>query len=709
MLPKLKCPPFSTSAGTWTKHYLIMEPYTPNPHSSDSDANHDPTDTGFDAGGYSLSCSIDAHRKGQADDDLGKAIKPEKLAAFLEGLRRARVVARVIVDDVHIDEVLSLRIEQSLQGHHKLQMRFYQDQVQATGTLLIDGAEKLLGKVAEVELYDLNEVSEDRLQNLFIIADVQFEHQALNEGILQLTGYAPTWILDGTAHFETFYKKSLDAIVEAVTKPLSQVKAGTQIKSTLGNNLTYLCRFNESSWNFLKRLSAETGQWLYFNGTTLIFGEPEAKQGSKVVYGDNCSKLNMSLRARPVQEQLFDYDAEGNQRLQVETLHYTGNAGAYNEMAYKKSKDLFGTIRSAVGPVFLPPGSEILETLSDHKSQQQASDMYYVQGESTEHSLRVGLNVDVELSRLGEQAKHAPIRITRIEHHWDVTGKYHNYFEGIPAAAEMPPSTAYQKPMTHPVLAEVIDHADNQGRVRVQFMGWQQEEGRPETDFIRVLTPDAGHSEHISQNRGLVFIPEIGDQVYVDFEAGNPDRPFVVGSVFHGQNGSGGKAGNNTKSIITKSGHTLEFDDTDGGTHLVIRDPAGNEIRMDTQGKNISLRTPETMTLDCKNMHIRVAENMTTAVGQDHTGTIGRNSSLTVGADSGYSVGGRSDMLIGGDQLLMVTGNLAEVIEGDLSSEVKKERTEHSTGDMEFQSNGSITNNAEKEIQNNSGENTKIN
>lgn len=686
-----------------------MDPYTPNPHSSDSETNHDPTGTGFDSGGYSLSCSIDAHRNGQTDDDVGNAIKPEKLAAFLEGLRRARVVARVVVDDMHIDEVLSLRIEQSLHGHHKLQMRFYQDQVQATGTLLIDGAEKLLGKVAEVELFDLNEVSEDRLQNLFVIADVQFEHQALNEGIIQLTGYAPTWLLDGAPHFETFYKKSLDAVVEAVTQPLLQVKASVQIKPTLGDNLTYVCRFKESSWNFLKRLSAETGQWLYFNGTTLIFGEPEAKQGSKVVYGDNCSKLNMRLRAKSVQEQLFDYDAGGHQRLQAEALHYTGNAGAYNEMAYKKSKDLFGTSRSAVNPACLPAGGELLEALSNHKSLQQASDMYYVQGESTEHSLRVGLNVDVELSRLGEQAQHAPIRITKIEHHWDVTGKYHNYFEGIPAAAEMPPSAAYQPPLTHPVLAEVIDQADNQGRVRVQFMGWQQDEGRPETDFIRVLSPDAGHSDTVRQNRGLVFIPEVGDQVYVDFEAGNPDRPFVVGSVFHGQNGKGGNADNNTKSIVTKSGHTIEFDDTDGGTHLIIRDPGGNEIRMDTQGKNITMTSPETLTLDCKNMQVRVAENLTTAVGRNYVGTIGENSSLTVGADSGYSVGGRSDMLVGGDQTLFVTGNFAEVIEGDLVSDVKKERNEHSEGDMELQSKGSITSNAEKEIRNNSGENTKLN
>lgn len=558
---------------------------------------------------------------------------PGQLSAFLEGLRTARVGAAVTIDALRIREVLSIQIEQSLSGHHRLQMRFYQDQVQPTGTLLIDGAEKLLGKVAEVELYDINGVAEERLQNLFVVADVQFEHQALNEGIIQLTAYAPTWILDGAAHFETFYKKSLDTIVKAVTRPLSQVKASLQVKSTLGDNLSYVCRYNESSWNFLKRLSSASGQWLYFNGESLIFGQPEAKIGATIVYGDNCSKLNMRMQARPLQERLFDYTASGHQALQAEAAVYNGNAGAYNLMAHKKSADLFGTSRSVAAPPFLAAESNTLEALGKHKGAQQVADMYYVLGESTEYSLRVGLIVNVRLSRLGEQAQHAPIRITRVEHHWDVTGKYHNYFEGIPAAAEFPPLQPYEKPATHPMLAEVIDHADSQGRVRVQFMGWEQEEGRPETDFIRVLSPDAGNSDAVTQNRGYVFIPEVGDQVYVDFESGNPDRPFVTGSVFHGQNGAGGQADNHRKSIRTRSGHTIEFDDSDGGTHIIIRDPGGNEIVLDTQGKNISITAPETMTLKCKNMRIEVEEDMITQAGRNINTNAGSDIHTQAGAN----------------------------------------------------------------------------
>lgn len=635
---------------------------------------------------------------GKARQDNGTALETT----------RSRIAVEVTIDDKRIEEVLSVHITQTLGGHHRLEMRFYQDQVQATGTMLIDGAEKLLGKVTEVELYDKNGSATERLQQLFVIADVQFEHQALNEGILHLTGYAPTWLLDGAPHFEIFYKKSLSTIAQSVSRPLSQVKASINAAPTLGDTLPFVCRYNESAWNFLKRLSVETGQWLYFNGKELIFGRPEARHGGTITYGNNCSRLTMSLQAHPVQQQLYDYDASGHQSLQTAADSYSGNAGAYNLMGLKRSTELFGTEPSAAGPAFLPSSAAMLEDLGKHKGAQKASEMYYVKGESTAHNLRVGLNVDVELSRLGEKASHAPIRITQVTHSWEVTGKYHNSFEGIPVGAEVPPSLAYQRPTTYPVLAEVIDNDDGQGRVRVQFMGWQQE-GRAETDFIRVLSPDAGNSDVVGQNRGYVFIPEVGDQVYVDFEFGNPDRPFVTGSVFHGRNGAGGGGGNHTKSIITRSGHTIELDDTANGTHIIIKDPGGNEIYLDTQGKNITITAPETMTFNARNMNINVTENMNTSVGMNNSQSIGMNNQLSVGANNTTSVGMMNDTIIGGNNLMMVTGDFSELIEGDLISEAKKDRTEVSEQGIDISSKGSIINNAAEEVQLNSSGNSKAN
>lgn len=50
----------------------------------------------------------------------------------------------------------------------------------------------------------------------------------------------------------------------------------------------------------------------------------------------------------------------------------------------------------------------------------------------------------------------------------------------------------------------------------------------------------------------------------VGFEQGNPDRPYVTGSLFYKANSQGAATDNTVKSIRTRSGHTLEFNDDEG-------------------------------------------------------------------------------------------------------------------------------------------------
>gem|GEM_PF-3177017 len=79
----------------------------------------------------------------------------------------------------------------------------------------------------------------------------------------------------------------------------------------------------------------------------------------------------------------------------------------------------------------------------------------------------------------------------------------------------------------------VISDADPQGQCRVTVrFDWQLHDT---TSFIRMMFPDAGGTDQVTQNRGYVAIPEVGDQVMVGFVHNHPDRPFVMGGMFHGQ------------------------------------------------------------------------------------------------------------------------------------------------------------------------------
>jgi uncharacterized protein involved in type VI secretion and phage assembly len=64
---------------------------------------------------------------------------------------------------------------------------------------------------------------------------------------------------------------------------------------------------------------------------------------------------------------------------------------------------------------------------------------------------------------------------------------------------------------------------DGMGRVRVKFPALSDEE---ESWWARVVTPGAG------SNAGLMFMPQIDDEVVVGFEHGDLRRPFVLGGLW---------------------------------------------------------------------------------------------------------------------------------------------------------------------------------
>jgi uncharacterized protein involved in type VI secretion and phage assembly len=64
------------------------------------------------------------------------------------------------------------------------------------------------------------------------------------------------------------------------------------------------------------------------------------------------------------------------------------------------------------------------------------------------------------------------------------------------------------------------------GRVKVKYRGLGDD---IESGWARVVVPHAG------KDRGMFFIPQVGDEVVVAFEHGDTRRPLIIGSLFNGQ------------------------------------------------------------------------------------------------------------------------------------------------------------------------------
>ena len=164
-------------------------------------------------------------------------------------------------------------------------------------------------------------------------------------------------------------------------------------------------------------------------------------------------------------------------------------------------------------------------------------------------------------------------------------------------------------PLAETQMTTVLSNADpdGKGRVRVRVrMNWQTD--GMQTGWVRVMTPDGGSSSDVKSNRGFVFIPEVGDQVLLGFRHGDPARPYVMGSLFNGVTGSGGFAANHKKSLTTRSGSTVTFDDT--AHTILLQTTRANKIFIDELNGTITVSSAEEVNVNTKSININASENM---------------------------------------------------------------------------------------------------
>lgn len=101
--------------------------------------------------------------------------------------------------------------------------------------------------------------------------------------------------------------------------------------------------------------------------------------------------------------------------------------------------------------------------------------------------------------------------------------------------------------------------------------------------WARLLMPYASNAF------GALFAPEVGDEVLVGHLAGDPAQPVVLGSLYGGSHAPPTPLaeGNPIKTLVTQSGHTLEFNDDK--KIVTLKTPAGNQAVLSDEDKSITL------------------------------------------------------------------------------------------------------------------------
>ena len=139
----------------------------------------------------------------------------------------------------------------------------------------------------------------------------------------------------------------------------------------------------------------------------------------------------------------------------------------------------------------------------------------------------------------------------------------------------------------YPALVSDIKDKDGQGRVKVT-LPWSPDTGGERFEvWARLATLMGGNQ------RGSWLIPDVDDEVLVAFEGGDSRRPYVVGSLWNGQDAPpaamDGNGRNNLKVIRTRSGNKVTLDDSDGQEAIILETPGGQKVTLQDGPGSIEL------------------------------------------------------------------------------------------------------------------------
>ncbi|MBL0737645.1 type IV secretion protein Rhs [Flavobacterium sp. GN10] len=422
---------------------------------------------------------------------------------------------------------------------------------------------------------------------------------------LHVTGTSHTIALDDMPKSRIFREKNLQQIgLEIFAEENSgEFYQREAIVPTYTKEFSFKTQYNETSFDFLKRLSARYAQWFYFDGMRMQFGQIK---NTEIKLINESSLHNFSIEANLISHKTsfssYDYKNASNIK-----------NGA--EKTSEGSRDRFASLAVFKQPYIVRPGLENGAYTTNAQNKDEIDEMVKMQTAGRDANsifysgtsyLPIGLGQTFSIEN--KNVEHHLLAI-EIKHCSEVNGNYTCKFKAIPADVAAPHYTdvnAFASAESQPAV--VIDNNDPEkmGRIKVEFFwnGWASK-----SDWMRVVQPYAG------SGKGLYFRPEIGEEVQVSFEGNNAERPYISGTYYNGKEMPDFfDTKNRIKGWKLPFGQLFKFIEKVG---IWISDPSGNEIQLDEESKNINVTSPETVTIRAKNIVFEASESITLKAGYD--------------------------------------------------------------------------------------------
>jgi type VI secretion system secreted protein VgrG len=427
------------------------------------------------------------------------------------------------------------------------------------------------------------------------------------------------WFLGRRSECRIFESKSTVDIVKDV---LADAGLTVKVLSSGGTEKrTWCAQYRETDLNFISRLLEDAGICYYFEHKdsteatmvladslsdhecfpggdydTIQFGGVGATGG--IVGSDLLTQWSEHQVATSGKYTLHDYAFEKAQKVQD---YATGQSASHQFQGY-------GINEFHADGEYSPNLSEVLKSRAKVRIEEVQSQRCRKLGQGDIRGIAVGSLFTLSDHPVAEQnVQHLVVSTTHTcstpdLHSADQAASFEVSFEAIPHDLPYRPERVTPKPALDGLHTALVTQNDGSGcdwsnngpMVRVKFF-WDTDDAHPsQSGWARVAQAAA------SSGFGAMFLPQVGDEVVVSFLEGDPDRPLVIGSIYHGKNEPFYPQDKQLKQsgFRTKEGNEITFDEDvkqiyfKGKENLVLEAEkkitlkiGSTTIEMDDQGK----------------------------------------------------------------------------------------------------------------------------
>jgi len=533
------------------------------------------------------------------------------------------VKAEISIKGKRLENFSSLSITQNILSHHTFEVICRPDafdNFSLTGeSFILEKVKDLVGKKIKIDICPIGKDNkQSKTTTIFngIILEVHgSKYSDAYSGSISLRGASMDVFLDSEHHCRSFEDLKLGDIVNMVLNDYSSnLFEKTTVAANYSETLPYIVQYNETNLDFITRLARTYGEWFLVTGENrLYFGDPPSAKVN-VLHGKDLLEISFTMKLASLGFDYKSYNYHTEETITKNSDDYQPNTEGYLKKALNVSEDSFDHDEDIyfISPLSKQAADKEVASAVKIDKQGRVARLNITRGTSDNCEIFLGciLKIDSTVFSQGSSKtmSSGEFRVISLHHVCDDNGNYMNHFEAIPVSAEVPPqSNPHLFPSGESQSAIVTDtnDPDGMGRIRARFF-WQ--DNNDQTPWLRVITPYAG------SNKGMFFIPEIGEEVLIGFENSNAQKPFVIGSHFTGKKKPDDwKSDKNLKKAIrTNSGHTIEFNDEGGREEIVIYDKDHiNTITLSSYGKQLRIACRGDLDINAQNINITAEKNYT--------------------------------------------------------------------------------------------------